>query len=130
MVGPASGPFLFDTSAESWLTRAERSGATDWMRAYLFRHEMNVSAVTILERIRGYSFLWHSADPSRREQIESARITYLARPARVWPLDAAVAVVAGELMAVVPDPPTPPSALAQTRGVSPKSGCPAGALIR
>ena len=26
----------------------------------------------------------------------------------MWPLDAAVAVVAGELMAVVPDPPTSP----------------------
>ena len=108
MVDPASGPFLFDTSAESWLARADHRGATDWMRAYLSRHEVHVSAVTLLERIRGYSLLWQSADRSRREQIESARIAYLSRPARVWPLDSAVAVVAAELMAVVPDPPTPP----------------------
>jgi predicted nucleic acid-binding protein len=108
MFDPASGPFLFDTSAESWLARAGNHGATDWMRAYLSRHEVHVSAVTVLERIRGYSLLWHIADRSRREQIESARIAYLSRPARVLPLDSAVAVVAAELMAVVPDPPTPP----------------------
>jgi predicted nucleic acid-binding protein len=108
MVDPASGPFLFDTSAESRLARAGDLGATDWMRAYLSRHEVHVSAVTVLERIRGYSLLWHIADRSRREQIESARIAYLSQPARVWPLDSAVAVVAAELMAVVPDPPTPP----------------------
>jgi len=108
MVDPTSGPFLFDTSAESWLGRADHFGATDWMRAYLSHHEVHVSAVTVLERIRGYSLLWRSVDRSRREQIESARIDYLSRPARVWPLDSAVAVVAAELMAVVPDPPTPP----------------------
>ena len=53
MVDPASGPFLFDTSAESWLARAGDLGATDWTRAYLSRHEVHVSAVTVLERIRG-----------------------------------------------------------------------------
>jgi len=108
MVDPASGPFLFDTSAESWLARAGHLAASDWMHAYLSRHEVHVSAVTVLERIRGYSILWQSVDRSRRAQIESARIAYLSRPARVWPLDSAVAVVAAELMAAVPDPPTPP----------------------
>jgi predicted nucleic acid-binding protein len=108
MLDPASGPFMFDTSAESWLARAEHSGAIDWMRAYLSRHEVHISSITVLERIRGYSLLWRRADQSRREGIESARIAYLARPGRVWPLDGAVAVVAGELMAIVPDPPTPP----------------------
>jgi predicted nucleic acid-binding protein len=108
MVDPASGPFLFDTSAECWLARAEHSGASDWMRAYLSHHEVHVSAVIVMERIRGYSLLWHGADRGRRGQIESARIAYLARPARVWPCDSAVAVVAAELMAAVPDPPTPP----------------------
>jgi predicted nucleic acid-binding protein len=108
MVDPASGPLLFDTSAESWLARAEHPGAIAWIRSYLSRYEMHVSAVTVLERTRGYSLLWHSADRGRREQIELARIAYLARPARVWPLDASIAVVAGELMAAVPDPPTPP----------------------
>jgi predicted nucleic acid-binding protein len=108
MVDPASGPFLFDTSAESWLARSADPGAIDWMRAYLSRYEVHVSAITVLERIRGYSLLWQIADQRRREQIESARIAYLSRPARVWPVDSAVAVVAAEIMAAVPDPPTPP----------------------
>lgn len=51
MVDSASGPFLFDTSAESWFARGEHSGAIDWMRAYLVRHDVHVSAVTVLERI-------------------------------------------------------------------------------
>jgi predicted nucleic acid-binding protein len=108
MIDPASGPFLFETSAESWLARGEHSGVIDWMRAYLSHHDVHISAITVTERIRGYSMLWRRGDHSRREQIESARIAYLARPGRVWPLDGAVAVVAGELMALVPDPPTPP----------------------
>lgn len=108
MVDPAFGPFLFDTSAESWLTRAEDQTALEWMQAYLSRHEMHVSAVTVLERVRGYSLLWRGADERRRANVESARVAYLSRPGRVWPLNGAVAVVAGELMALLPDPPTPP----------------------
>ena len=41
MVDPASDHFLFDTSAE------------DWLRAYLTRHPVHVSAVTVVERVRG-----------------------------------------------------------------------------
>ncbi len=109
MIDPASGPFLFDTSAESWLARAVLPAASDWMRAYLSHHQVHVSAVTILERARGYSLLWRRAqDPARRAQIEAARIAYLGTLGRVWPLDSAVAVVSGEIMALLPDPPTPP----------------------
>jgi predicted nucleic acid-binding protein len=108
MVDPASGPFLFDTSAESWLGRAERPGALDWMREYLAHHEVHVSAVTVMERVRGYSLLWRRAEDSGRERIEAARVAYLTNLGRVWPLDGATAVVAGEIMALLPDPPTPP----------------------
>lgn len=58
MVSPSAGPFLFDTSAESWLGRAERSEVLDWMREYLSHHEIYISGVTVMERIRGYSLLW------------------------------------------------------------------------
>ena len=108
MIDPASGPFLFDTSAESWLVRTEPSGALDWMREYLAHHEVHVSAVTVMERVRGYSLLWRRAEERRREHIDAARITYLTNLGRVWPLDGAIAVVAGEIMALLPDPPTPP----------------------
>ena len=104
MVDPASGPFLFDTSAESWLARTQ----SNWMRQYLSRHQLHVSAVTVLERSRGYSLLYSRAPDSRKESIEARRVAYLSLLGRVWPLDAAVAVVAGEIMVLLPDPPTPP----------------------
>lgn len=108
MVHPAFGPFLFDTSAESWLARTENPAVRDWMRGYLSRHQVHVSAVTVLERARGYSLLWRRVPEGRRAHIEAARISYLSALGRLWPLDAAVAVVAGEIMSLLPDPPTPP----------------------
>lgn len=108
MINPTSGPFLFDTSAESWLARAERSEVLDWMCEYLSHHEMHTSAVTVMERVRGYSLLWRRVEQGRRDRIELARIAYLTKLGRVWPLDGAVAVVAGEMMALLPEPPTPP----------------------
>lgn len=109
MIDPATGPFLFDTSAESWLARTVQPAVLDWMRGYLSHHQVQTAAVTILERARGYSLLWRRAeDPARRAQIEVARIAYIGTLGRVWPLDSGVAVVSGEIMALVPDPPTPP----------------------
>ena len=108
MVDPASGPFLFDTSAESRLARSQRPEEVEWVRTYLSHHEVHISAVTVMERVRGYSLLWRRAGEGGRERIEAARIAYLATLGRVWPLDGAVAVVAGEIMALRPDPPTPP----------------------
>ncbi|MGD0872210.1 MAG: hypothetical protein ABSB88_21890 [Bryobacteraceae bacterium] len=40
--------------------------------------------------------------------LEAARIAYLAGLGRVWPLDGSISIVAGEIMALLPDPPTPP----------------------
>ena len=108
MVDPGSGPFLFETCAESWLARAQHAEVRAWMRRYLSRHQVHISAVTVVERTRGYSLLWRRAQADRREHIEAARIAYLSELGRVWPLDGAVAVVAGEIMALLPDPPTAP----------------------
>lgn len=108
MIDPASGPFLFDTSAESWLARTNHGEVLSWMRAYLSRHQVQVSAITVLERVRGYSLLWRRAREERRQDIEAARVAYLNVLGPVWPLDGAIAVVAGEIMALLPDPPTPP----------------------
>src|SRR5271163_4261085 len=109
MTDPASGPFLFDTSAESWLARTVQPAAANWISEYLSNDQIHISAVTVLERIRGYSLLWRRAqDPGKRARIEAARIAYLSELGRVWPLDSAAAVVAGEIMALLPDPPTPP----------------------
>lgn len=78
------------------------------MAEYLARHPVHVSVVTVLERIRGYALLWQRAHRDRRAEIEAARTAYLTEMGKVWPLDAAIAVVAGEIMALLPDPPTPP----------------------
>jgi predicted nucleic acid-binding protein len=75
---------------------------------YLSHHAANISAVTVIERVRGYSLLWRRARPNERGRIEEARLAYLETLGRVWPLDGAVAIVAGEIMALLPDPPTPP----------------------
>jgi predicted nucleic acid-binding protein len=103
-----SGPFLFDTSAESWFARTDSPQARDWMRGYLSQHQVQTSAVTVLERFRGYSLLWRRAQADTRGRIEAARIAYLNGLGRVWPIDTAAAVVAAEIMALLPDPPTPP----------------------
>jgi len=108
VVDPASGPFLFDTSAESWLARTRQAEVLSWMRAYLSRHQVQVSAITVLERVRGYSLLWRRTGEERRQGIEAARVAYLNALGPVWPVDGAIAVVAGEIMSLLPDPPTQP----------------------
>ncbi len=108
MVNPAGGPFLFDTSAESWLARSQRPEVRQWMREYLFHYEIHISAITVLERIRGYALLWRRSEAVNRERIEIARVAYLSNLGKVEPLDGAAAVVAGEIMALIPEPPTPP----------------------
>ncbi|MBI4908436.1 MAG: PIN domain-containing protein [Acidobacteria bacterium] len=102
------GPFLFDTSAESWFARTDDPRALKWWRAYLGRNAVSISAVTVLERVRGYARLWRTADSGRRELIESARVAYLQSVGKVLPIDAATALVAGEILALVAEPPTPP----------------------
>jgi predicted nucleic acid-binding protein len=108
MLSPASGPFLFDTSAESWLARSHDPAVRGWFREYLSLYPVHISALTVVERIRGYALLWRRAQEKRREDIETARLAYLHALGQVWPLDAAVGVVAGEIMALLPHPPTPP----------------------
>ena len=108
MMDPDRGPFLFDTSAESWLGRSERPEVIGWMREYLLRHEIHISAVTVMERIRGYALLWRRAADGKKGSIEAARVAYLTKLGRVVPFDGAVGVVAGEIMALLPEPPTPP----------------------
>lgn len=96
---PAWGPFLFDTSAESWLARqAAEPRVREWLGSYLARHEMQSSAMTVLERVRGYARLG-------REREKAA---YLSTLGRVWPVETAVALAAAEVLALVPEPPSPP----------------------
>jgi predicted nucleic acid-binding protein len=108
MIDPASGPFLFDTSAEGWLARNPSPKIARWLHTYVGLHQLSVSAITVTERIRGYSLLWRRAAPAARPRIEAARIAYLSLLDNVMPVDSAVAVMAGEIIALLPEPPTPP----------------------
>ncbi len=104
MKDPASGPFLFDASAERWLAGGRDPDAARWFHEYKLRHVVNVSAVTVLERVRGYALIGQRCPPQQRATIEAARIEYLSKLGTVWPHDARVAVVAGEIMALIPHP--------------------------
>ena len=108
MIHPACGPFLFDTSAESRLERPGGAAFTRWAREYMRVHEIHVSAATVVERIRGYGLLWSRGDAVKRKHVESMRSAYLSRAVRVISLDAATAVVSGEIMALLPEAPSPP----------------------
>jgi len=108
MLSPAAGPFLFDTSAESWLVRTQDPTLGDWFRSYLSLHPVHVSAITVLERIRGYALLARRRPAKGLEAVEVARTVYLGELGYVWPVDAAIGMVAGEIMALLPHPPTPP----------------------
>ncbi|MBV9397538.1 MAG: PIN domain-containing protein [Bryobacterales bacterium] len=108
MIDPERGPFLFDTSAESWLLRAHDPLVDDWIRRYLSHYRLQISAATVMERIRGYALLWRRRHPEERHSVENARIAYLSNLDRVLPIDSAVAAVAGEISALLPNPPTSP----------------------
>jgi predicted nucleic acid-binding protein len=108
MLAPTAGPFLFDTSAESWLGRAQDSILREWFRKYLSLYPVHVSAITVLERVRGFALLARRLPAERREAVEVARTVYLKELGYVWPVDAAVGVVAAEIMTLLPHPPTAP----------------------
>jgi predicted nucleic acid-binding protein len=107
MVSPRFGPFQFDTSAENWLGRVGNAEGIAWLGHYVSLHEVHVSSVTVIERVRGYSLLSRRAEDAKRPFIEAAKVAYLNNLGRVWPADEAIAVVAAEIMTMLPDPPTP-----------------------
>lgn len=107
-VAPA-GPFVFDTSAESWLVRQDSEEVRGWLIRYLESHPVYISAITVVERLTGYSAaIARAASDEDRSPLRARRAAYPGDPNRVLPIDAIVAAVAAELMAIVPDPPSPP----------------------
>ena len=112
MIDPASGPFLFDTSADSYLEKRSTPAERAWVQAYLAVFLLHVPVITVIERLRGYGLLIEKVEPSRRAVLEMARREYLraveTEVLRVAPLNTAGAVIAAELMVLVPVPPSPP----------------------
>ena len=105
MIDPASGPFLFDTSADGYLQRTASSAERQWIMAYSALFLRHVSVITVVERLRGYALLRERTGQVKKE--ESAYRNSLVRSIQVVPLTAVVAVAGAELMAVCPAPPSP-----------------------
>jgi predicted nucleic acid-binding protein len=105
---PAVGPFLFDTSAEYWLERSTDPDIGRWVDSYARYHSKQVSAITVMERMRGYAMSIQRDPPDRRALLALKRQEYLDSLGEVRPVDAPVALQAAELAAMLPQPPTPP----------------------
>jgi predicted nucleic acid-binding protein len=103
----ALGPCLFDTSAQSWLQRSTDAAVGTWLAGYLERHPLCLSAITVMERVHGYALVLQQAAPEQRSQIATKRQVYLDSPHQVLPVDTSVALCAGELAAMLPQPPSP-----------------------
>jgi predicted nucleic acid-binding protein len=108
LIDPTLGPYLFDTSADSWLRESIDPAVRRWLAIYLGKYLKQVSAITVMERVRGYAMLITRLAPERRADAESARQSYLNTPGKVLPIDSLVALIAGELAVLLPQPPSPP----------------------
>ena len=108
MIEPALGPCLFDTSAEYWLERSTDPEVRQWVDRYAQYHSKHVSAITVMERMRGYACSIQRDPPDRRTLLALKRQEYLDSLGEVRPVDAGVALHAAELAALLPQPPSPP----------------------
>jgi hypothetical protein len=66
-----SGPFLFDTSAESRL--AQESVGRRWLGQYASHHLVYVSAVTVMERLTGFGMAIDQAAADRVAALAAMR---------------------------------------------------------
>ncbi|HVP47520.1 MAG TPA: type II toxin-antitoxin system VapC family toxin [Bryobacteraceae bacterium] len=111
MIDPASGPFLFDTSAESYLGRPLSAAEAEWVVNYAALFPMYVAVLTVVERARGYYMVIGGAGPSRRVDVEQRMLQYvhsLEIRSRVLDLTVPIALTAAQLMTLCPYPPSPP----------------------
>ena len=67
---------------------------------------MHVSAITVMERMRGFALLLERDAPERRTDVEVTRQDYLDSLGIVIPVDATVALYAAELSVLFPQPPS------------------------
>ena len=111
MIDPASGPYLFDTSAESYFGQPRLTAEKDWLDSYSRFSPMYISVLTVVERTRGYLMAEHQADTLRKIHLKRILHEYLAtvQPDRRRVLDVTTptALAAAHLMVLCPRPPSP-----------------------
>jgi len=112
MIDPASGPFLFDTSAESYLSQSQSPAEVEWLMGYVTLFPVFVAVVTVMERARGYFLARSRCAPARRMEIESKMLAHIqslnVSPSRVLNLTTAIGLLSAQMMTMMPAPPTPP----------------------
>ena len=83
MIDPASGPFVFDTSADSYLSRTVSPPEDLWLHRYFARFPMLVSAVTAVERLRGFALLCQQMEQAGRARAAAGSAQPARPPTRV-----------------------------------------------
>jgi hypothetical protein len=70
---------------------------------------MSVSAITVMERLRGFALRLEQAAPAERAALALTRQAYIDSHAEAWRVDVVVAATAAQLSVLLPQPPSPPS---------------------
>lgn len=113
MIAPDCGPFVFDTSAESYLNPAQSAAEAEWLHRYAALFPVYVAVLTVVERARGYFLARNRSAPSRRVEIERYMMEYArsirAKPSRVLELTGDIGFLSAQLMSILPAPPSPPT---------------------
>jgi len=78
VIEPDAGPYLFDTSAQSYLTVAGAAAESEWLTRYSAIFPVHVSAVTVVEQMRGYAVAELQADPPRQGVVQQFTQAYLS----------------------------------------------------
>jgi predicted nucleic acid-binding protein len=105
-----SGPAVFDTSAQSYFARQAGQTAKDWLFAYSLQFRIHLCPLTAVERMRGYWILLRSMIGKERavEQAMHEYLRHLRDQCDVLNFDSECALVSATLMALCPNPPSPP----------------------
>ncbi|SRR5579864_8960880 len=113
MIDPTSGPFVFDTSAESYLSTAPSQAEAEWLLHYSALFPVYVAVAGVMERARGYFLARDRCEPARRVEIERRMLQYFGSvgvsPSRVMDLTTTIGLLSAQLMSRLPAPPSPPA---------------------
>jgi predicted nucleic acid-binding protein len=112
MIDPATGPFVFDTTAESYLSPPPSNSEAEWLQRYAALFPVYVAVISVVERARGYFLARDRCPPPRRVEIERYMMAYVQSlsvpPTRVLDLTTAVGLLSAQMMSMLPAPPSPP----------------------
>jgi predicted nucleic acid-binding protein len=100
---------LFDTSAQSYLTASRALAESEWLYGYSVIFPVHVSAVTVVERMRGYLAAEMEADPERTGFLRQFTEVYAdsLTLTKILPFGLDEALITAQLLALIPNAPSP-----------------------